>query len=539
MNSKKYGQAFRRFWYVVVIATIVGAIAGYGLSQLATPVYTATSSLYFSLSFAGTATDLSQGATYTQNQMLSFAQLAESPAVLQPVIDDLNLGETPGQLASAITVSTPQNTVILQIAVADTSPKQAAAIANAVAANLSSTVEQIAPKSATDKTTVSVRVIARAPVPEAASSPNTRLNVLSGLLLGLIVGALIVVLRETFDTRVHNAETAVEVAKAPLVGSIPRERGSHPGLVLVDAPLSVGSEAYRQLRSNLEFVTLGSPNRAIVITSSVPGEGKSMISSNVALALAETGQRVLLIDADLRRPTIASYSGLAGGAGLTSVLAGRAEFDEVVQHWGAGELDVLAAGPIPPNPSELLSSRRMADLLTRLRTEYDTVVIDTAPLGSVADASILARQVDGALVVVDRTQVRRQQLAQTIDSLQKSGAAVLGIVLNRIHTRAQRGAYYAAETPQRRLGMPTRKSGEHEAANPKSSTKPSGKPTAERATGPRTAPEPDQVPEPAAAGAAEPDVVEAAADSDAEPSPESSAESSSQSPEPDPARTTS
>src|SRR5690242_1767180 len=130
MNSKKYGQAFRRFWYVVVIATIVGAFAGYGLSQLATPVYTATSGLYFSLNFGGTATDLSQGSTYTQNQMLSFAQLAESPAVLSPVIDDLNLSETPSQLADAIAVSTPQNTVILEVAVSNTDPKQAAAIAN-------------------------------------------------------------------------------------------------------------------------------------------------------------------------------------------------------------------------------------------------------------------------------------------------------------------------------------------------------------------------------------------------------------------------
>ncbi|MFE4467799.1 polysaccharide biosynthesis tyrosine autokinase [Leifsonia sp. NPDC056824] len=469
--NKQYGQAFRRFWYVVVIATLVGAVAGFGLSQLATPVYTATTSSYFSLNFGGTATDLSQGATYTQNQMLSFAQLAQTPAVLKPVIDDLKLTETPAQLAGAMSVSTPQNTVILQIAVSDTSPEQAATIANAVAASLGSTVEQIAPKTATGKPTVSVRVIAKAAVPDAASSPNVRLNVLAGLILGLIVGVLIVVLREAFDTRVHNADTAVEVAKAPLVGTIPRERGRLQVPVLVSAPLSVGAEAYRKLRSNMEFVTLGSPNRAIVVTSSVPGEGKSMISANLALALAETGQRVLLIDADLRRPMIATYSSLAGGAGLTSVLAGRAEFGEVVQRWGAGGLDVLAAGPIPPNPSELLSSRRMSDLLARLRGEYDVVVIDTAPLGSVADASILARQVDGALVVVDRTQARRQLLAQTVDSLHKSGSTVLGIVFNRDRSLKQRGAYYLRETPSRRLGLPARKAGEHEAGATKASRK--------------------------------------------------------------------
>ncbi|MFF9565062.1 polysaccharide biosynthesis tyrosine autokinase [Leifsonia sp. NPDC014704] len=459
MSSKQYAQAFRRFWYVVVIATIAGAMLGFGLSQLAVKSYTATSGLYFSLNFGGSANDLSQGSTYTQNQMLSFAQLAESPVVLSPVVDQLDLAITPSQLADSISVSTPQNTVILELAVTDTSPRQAADIANAVAASLSSTVEQIAPKTAQGAATVSVRVIEHAAVPKFASSPNTRLNVLSGLLLGLIAGALIVVLRATFDTGVHNAETATEVAKAPLVGSIQRERNKDGVPVLVSAPLSNAAEAYRQLRSNLEFVTLGSPTRSFVITSSIPSEGKSLISSNLALALSETGQRVLLIDADLRRPAIAGYTSLSGNAGLTSVLAGRAEFDDVVQRWGAGDLDVLAAGPIPPNPSELLSSRAMSDLLERLRARYDVIVIDTAPLGSVADASILARQVDGALVVVDRTRVRKQQLAQTVDSLQKSGAAVLGIVLNRVASGKERNAYYMAEQPPRRLGLPGRRGG--------------------------------------------------------------------------------
>jgi capsular exopolysaccharide synthesis family protein len=460
MNSKQYAQAFRRFWYVVVIATVAGALLGFGLSQLATKSYTATSGLYFSLNFGGSANDLSQGSTYTQNQMLSFAQLAESPVVLSPVVDQLDLSITPSQLADAISVSTPQNTVILELAVTDTNPRKAADIANAVASSLSTTVEQIAPKTAQGNATVSVRVIEHATTPKFASSPNTRLNVLSGLLLGLIAGALIVVLRATFDTGVHNAETATEIAKAPLVGSIQRERSKDGVPVLLAAPLSNAAEAYRQLRSNLEFVTLGSPTRSFVITSSIPSEGKSLISSNLALSLAETGQRVLLIDADLRRPTIAGYTALPGSAGLTSVLAGRAEFEDVVQRWGAGDLDVLAAGPIPPNPSELLSSRAMSDLLARLRARYDVIVIDTAPLGSVADASILARQVDGALVVVDRTRVRKQQLAQTIDSLQKSGAAVLGIVINRVPPGKERNAYYVAEQPpQRRLGLPGRRSG--------------------------------------------------------------------------------
>ncbi|WP_085369110.1 polysaccharide biosynthesis tyrosine autokinase [Leifsonia sp. NCR5] len=459
MNTHQYLTAFRRYWYVIVVATIVGGLAGFGLSQIAKPVYTATSGLYFSLNFGGSASDLSQGSTYTQNQMLSFAQLAESPVVLQPVVDDLDLDVTAKGLADAIAVSTPQNTVILELAVTDPDPAQAAKIANAVAASLSKTVEQIAPKNAEGQTTVSVRVIENASEPKDPSSPNTRLNVVTGLLLGLIVGVLILVLRATLDTRVHSAEIAAAVTQAPLLGSIQKERGKHPRPVLAVEPLSNSAENYRQLRSNLEFVTLGSPSRGIVVTSSIPAEGKSMIATNLALALAETGQRALLIDADLRRPMVANYSGLVGDAGLTSVLAGRAEFSDVVQRWGEGSLDVLTSGPIPPNPSELLSSRAMTELLGRLVADYDVVVIDTAPLIAVADAAILARQVGGAIVVVDRTHVRRQQLTQTMDSLEKSGVTVLGIVLNRVSAQKNRDVYYpAAKQPQRRFGLPTRAS---------------------------------------------------------------------------------
>jgi succinoglycan biosynthesis transport protein ExoP len=148
------------------------------------------------------------------------------------------------------------------------------------------------------------------------------------------------------------------------------------------------------------------------------------------------------VDADLRRPMIAAYTGLPGAAGLTSVLVGRASAEDVVQTWGSTGLFVLASGPIPPNPSELLSSRVMADLVDRLTREYDVVVFDTAPMGAVADAAILARMLDGALVVVDRTRAHRPQLSQTMDSLEKSGVRVLGIVLNRATPSKDRHAYY-------------------------------------------------------------------------------------------------
>ncbi|MEO7016869.1 MAG: polysaccharide biosynthesis tyrosine autokinase [Leifsonia sp.] len=442
MNQHQYAAAFKRYWYVVVIATIVGALGGLGLSQIATPVYTATASLYFSLNFGSSANDLNQGSTYTQNQMLSFAQLATSPLVLNPVIDDLNLSITPKDLSDAIGVSTPQNTVILQLSVSNTDPAQAAKIANAVAASLSDKVGQIAPKSVTGADTVSVRVIQPATAPVDPSSPNTRLNLVAGLVLGLLLGSLIIVLRELLDTRVHSAAIATAVTGVPLVGTADREKRRTVGPVMLRDPLSNAAENYRQLRSNLEFVAVDSDTLGFAVTSSVPGEGKSLIALNLALALAEGGRNVLLVDADLRRPMVAAYTGLPGDAGLTSILVGRASVADVVQTWGKTGLRVLASGPIPPNPSELLSSRVMADLVDTLVHDYDVVVFDTAPMVAVADAAILARMLDGALLVADRTRVHRPQLTQTMDSLEKSGVRVLGLVINRSTPSKDRHTYY-------------------------------------------------------------------------------------------------
>jgi capsular exopolysaccharide synthesis family protein len=195
---------------------------------------------------------------------------------------------------------------------------------------------------------------------------------------------------------------------------------------------------------------------AFVVTSSVPDEGKSLVSLNLALALTEGDRRVLLVDSDLRRPTVATSTGLPGGAGLTSVLVGRASLHEVVQQWNG--LDVVTSGPIPPNPSELLSSRAMAEFIALVSREYDVVVFDTPPMTAVVDAAIVARALDGALVVADRSRVSRSQLSQTMDILEKSGVRVLGLVLNRVAPVKSSSTYYRqAETaPQswwRRLTM--------------------------------------------------------------------------------------
>lgn len=452
----QFGAALRRFWYIVAIGAIAGLVGGWGLAQIATPVYTATSSLYFSLNFGGSANDLNQGSTYTQNQMLSFAQLAESPLVLQPVIDQLGLETTPTDLGNAISVSTPQNTVIMQLSVNSTDAQQAADVSNAVAATLGKKVEEIAPKSVTGAATVSVRIIQTAVKPDIPSSPNVRLNLVAGFVIGILIGVLAVVLRELLDTRVRSAEIVSRVTGAPMLAQIQRLRRRQPSPILLADPLSSAAEGYRRLRSSLEFVSVDSDRLAFVVTSSIPDEGKSLVSLNLALALTEGDRRVLLVDADLRRPTLALSTGLPGGSGLTSILVGRVALADAVQQWNG--LDVITSGPIPPNPSELLSSRAMADFIAQVTHDYDVVVFDAPPMTAVVDAAIVARSLEGALVVADRTRVSRQQLAQTMELLEKSGVHVLGLVLNRVAPIKSSSSYYRKAAPStqsrwRRLTM--------------------------------------------------------------------------------------
>jgi capsular exopolysaccharide synthesis family protein len=177
----------------------------------------------------------------------------------------------------------------------------------------------------------------------------------------------------------------------------------------------------------------------LAVTSSLPAEGKSTVSGNLAVALAETGARVLLVDADLRRPAIAELLGVEGGVGLTTVLAGAARVEDVVQDWGGKQLQVLASGPVPPNPAELLGSPAMRGLLEDLRGRYDHVVIDTAPLLPVADAAVLSRLVDGTLLVAQAGRVRRAELTRALGNLDQVSARVLGIVLNRV--RGEESSY--------------------------------------------------------------------------------------------------
>jgi capsular exopolysaccharide synthesis family protein len=290
---------------------------------------------------------------------------------------------------------------------------------------------------------VKVTVFGAADLPKSPSAPRPLINVAVGLVLGLLGGAGAAVLRGRLDRSVKDPEEAAELAGAPVIGLLLRDealRKEH--VVELGRTSSRSAEAFRQLQTNLQFLDVDSPPRVLMVSSAVPAEGKSTLAVNLALSLADAGQRVALVEADLRRPRVTAYLGLVSGVGLTNLLTGRAQIEDVAQPYQGGDLVVIGAGPGAPNPAQLLASSTMASVLAKLRAGYDYVILDAPPLLPVADATGLAVLADGVLLSVRHGSTSKDQLAQTRTTLERVGARLVGTVLNFVPPRDEvSGAY--------------------------------------------------------------------------------------------------
>lgn len=453
VELSEYLAALRKRWLTIVLLAILGGGAGYGLAQSTTPSFRATASVWVSLQHGETVSELAQGSTYTLNVVRSYAQLVTMPVVLEPVIEELGLDTVPRRLARTISASTPLDTSFIEISAVSGSGEEAARIANAVAAQLADTVEDLSPGRGSESPAVVLNVVSPAVAPNWAFAPNTKLMTATGAAGGIGLGMALALALALLDTRVRGAQDIRRVSDAAVLGSIPYVRGDNPGrITTLSAPQTPRAEAYRRLQTNLRYLDAAAgPVRTIVVVSAVPGEGKSSTALNLALAVAEKSQRVLLIDADLRRPSIARYTGIEGAVGLTTLLIGRAGFEDVVQSWGIAGLDILPSGEIPPNPSQLLDSPAMTGLLARAQQDYDLVILDAPPLLPVADAAVLARLADGAVLVAGCRRVKRHQVVAALASLDAVGAACLGVVLNAVAVSREETAYsYTSHGAKRR-----------------------------------------------------------------------------------------
>ena len=437
MELRDYIRVLRKGWILILTFVLVGIAAAAGFSLLKSPEYEATSKVFVSTQGSDTVQDLQSGNTFTQARVQTYSDLVSTPVVLLPVAAALNLNLTATQLANMVTATSPLNTTLIEITATSTSASQAANIANATAQSLTTVVEKLETPSAADSTSpVKLTRVQVATVPQLPSSPNVPLNIALGLLVGLAIGVGVAVLRETLDTRIRNERDVELISSAPIVGGIAFDpkASSRPLIVQAD-PRSPRAESFRTLRTNLQFLNTEGTTRSFVVTSSIPAEGKTTTTANLAIALSEAGHSVLVVDADLRRPKLAEYMGLEGAVGLTDVLIGRAELVDAVQPWGKGKLYVLPAGKVPPNPSELLGSKAMANLLDLFEQQFNYVLFDAPPLLPVTDAAVLGKSVGGALVVVSAGHAHKNQLKGAVTALENVNAHVAGFIVTMLPTK--------------------------------------------------------------------------------------------------------
>ncbi|MGM9473807.1 polysaccharide biosynthesis tyrosine autokinase [Pseudarthrobacter sp. YS3] len=453
LDLRDYLRIIRRSWISITALTALGLLTG-GLSSVLTqPTYTANTQLFVAIQSSGTVSELQQGNTFSQARVQSYVRTVTAPVVLQPVIDSLGLQETAGQLAGRVQASTDLNTVIINISVDDDSPVQAAATAQAVANSLIKAVDTLERPRTGDTSPVSLSIITPAAAPATPSAPNTRLNLALGLFVGIALGLGLAVARNTFDTRIRVEADVRRVTDAPLLGGIAFDPdATERPLLSQSTDQSPRAESFRQIRTNLQFANIAGRAKTLLLTSSLPGEGKSTTATNLAISLAQAGKNVCLIDADLRRPMVGEYLGLERNAGLTTALVGDAHINDLLQQWGEDNLYVLTSGRIPPNPSELLGSLEMSQLLQELEKAFDVVIIDAPPLLPVTDAAVLSQHVGGVVLIVGAQKAREQDLDKALQGLEMVNANLLGIVVNRLPSKgpdAYAYSYYRHEDDHR------------------------------------------------------------------------------------------
>jgi non-specific protein-tyrosine kinase len=449
-------RLLRERWKSIVVITLLATLTGVILTWQETPLYSARTTLFVSAwNSGGTAVSAYQDSLLSQQRVKSYTELLRGERVMRAVADQLKLDVPPSHLAGKVSTTVISDTALLAVTVTDASPPRAQAIADAIATQFTRLVPTFETGPDNKQPGVRVTVVSPASLPTEQISPRPTRNIGGAFALGLLIGVGLAVARQHLDTTVKTADEVSELAGAPTLGIVVADpQVPKRPLIIHDGPYAPRAEAFRKIRTGLQFVDVDRAHKVVLVTSSVAGEGKTTTACNLAITLAQSGKRVLLIDADLRRPRANRYLGLPGGVGLTSVLVGTASLADAVQVWGDDLMWVLASGPIPPNPSEMLGSRHMRELLTRLRDEYDLVLIDAPPVLPVTDAATTAAACDGVIVVVRHGCTRRDQVTGTVAALRTVDATLLGTVLNLAPARGGEQSYYQEYGARPEDGLP-------------------------------------------------------------------------------------
>lgn len=436
-----------RLWMIIVCPVVAAAAAGI-VSLLLPPVYEAHVSVYVRPAQPISSTDPTTAALTSDAILQTYAKWMTQPPIVNEVNSQLGLGLTYDELSKKIKVTPQTNTLLLDVAVDDTNRIVASDIANQLVEDFIDTVRQTqaaaqATQQGSGQGSDNLVVTSPAVPPDKPVSPNKTLNVAVAFAAGLLLAVGLAFLLDYLDQSIKSDDELIErLGLIPIghIAFVPAAKARRGELVALDTE-SPSSEAYKALRTGVLFTTLDQQLKAIVITSSELGEGKSRTAANLAISLAQAGHRTLLIDADFRRPSQHRLFGMVKNVGLSNLIIQEVTEDDSIKPVDAvPNLWLLPSGPIPPNPSELLGSARMMEVMSRLWREFDYVIIDTPPVNAVTDASILAASANATLVVVEQGRTTFPALKHAKQMLDRVNANTIGAVVNKV--RAASGSYY-------------------------------------------------------------------------------------------------
>ena len=455
---------------LVACAVVIACVGAYAF--LAPPEYTSTAQVIATFNAAqenGESTDISQqntGGTYISSQIKSYPTLTTTEKVLSPVISKLGLNESVSELAKQLVVTNPSNTTFVNISAKSGDAQRSADIANAVAESLRTVVQQDLYGGSKGQSPIKLTVVQKATVPQSPSSPKKGLYFAIGVVLGIIVGVFAAVLKELLSTKVEETSDVRGIVKASALGSVPKNEvlsGTRP--IIITEPNGPVAEEYRRIRANIKFLQADKvPDRGqlLVISSTSPSEGKTTTVINVAAVLAENGAKVLLVDADLRHPSVAHHLGIEGSVGLAHVLSGQMSPVDVVQSYWKPNLHILPAGKRPANASLLLNSDMMKMLIEQALMQYDYVLIDTAPLAVSNDGIVFGSWAKGVVLVAANGICRKKDLEESMDALRTAKVPVLGFVFNFANPKKEhKNAYYYYYEDGARRSTPRRNGRKH------------------------------------------------------------------------------
>lgn len=470
-DVKRIGRMIlKNVWKIAIVAVLCGSIALFVSYRFLTPLYRSTASFYVAnkLQFYGVDTNISSGDLSTSSDLVhSYIELLKTPRYLEAAIQHSGLeGLTPERLSGMVSTTIAKETGFFKVSVSSPNRQDAVKITESIAYVVETQICETLRGS-------SVKVIDYPTLASAPYSPNHTKNTMLGVAVGLLASTILIILIELFNAKIKSEEDLKHCSRYPTLAIVPdmnesskrgyyRKHYSHYNHYTQAKPDKTNdgstvdvigkdidfatNEAYKLLRTKLQYSIPDSQKcHVFVISSAIPGEGKSVSAVNLAYSLSQLGKRVLLIDADMRRPTVAAKLSISNYPGLSEYLTGFMGMNELLQDFNDGtehSFKILTAGSIPPNPIELIDSKNMINAINELREQFDYIILDTPPVGDVSDALVASKYSDGVLLITRHNYCSRAAFRDAVMQFEFINAKILGTVLNCFGDKSLKYGYH-------------------------------------------------------------------------------------------------